>query len=77
MNAVAIASSITLTYLEIVELTGFRQPRRQLAELHRRGFNRAFLNVAGRVVLTRAHYESIEAQRNDRDDNRPQLRSVR
>lgn len=75
-------ASITLTAGELRQVTGGKKhPRRQLAELHARGFWRARLGVDGKVVLERAHYEavcagalpgSVEA----RDTSRPQLQAV-
>lgn len=45
---------------EIVTLTGYRQPARQLEELHRQGFYRARRRaMSGAVVLERAHYEAV------------------
>lgn len=39
---------------------GYRASGCQLAELHRRGFVRAYRSaVNGRVVLERAHYEAV------------------
>ena len=49
----------TFTHEELVSLTGFVQPSRQLAELHRRGFSRAYRNRLGRVILERAHYAAV------------------
>ena len=37
MNAVLERPSIVLSQVEIVAITGYRQPTRQLAELHSRG----------------------------------------
>lgn len=51
--------SLTLTPDEIRELTGYTQPVRQLAELHRRGFVRAYRNRLGQVTLERAHYDAV------------------
>lgn len=55
--------TLTLTADEIHELTGYRQPAAQLAELHRQGFYRARRNVLGAVVLERAHYDAVAAGR--------------
>lgn len=50
---------ICLDPAEIELLTGgLTQPRRQLTELHERGFWRARL-IRGRVILERAHYEAV------------------
>ena len=54
------ALSITLTAAELVELTGYRRPAEQLAELHRQGYYRARRSpVTGRVILGRAHHEAV------------------
>lgn len=52
---------LILTPDEIRELTGYTQPAKQLAELHRRGFVRAYRNRLGQVTLERAHFEAVEA----------------
>jgi hypothetical protein len=50
----------TLSPAEIVEICGYSQPSRQLAELKKRGFYRARRNpVTGAVILERPHYEAI------------------
>lgn len=51
--------SLVLSAQQIVELTGYKVPALQLEVLHRRGFYRACMGRNG-VVLTRAHFESIE-----------------
>lgn len=53
-------SSIKLTPEEIVDLTGYRVPTKQLALLHRRGFHRAYIGRDG-VVLERTHYEAVSS----------------
>lgn len=50
---------LTLTEAELEEVTGYRRPAEQLAELHRRGFSRAYRNRLGRVTLERAHYDAV------------------
>lgn len=53
-------SSVTLTEGELVQVAGgHTQPRRQLTELHKRGFWRARLGIHGRVVLERAHFDAV------------------
>jgi hypothetical protein len=53
-------ASLNLTEGELVQASGgHTQPRRQLTELHRRGFWRARLNMKGRVDLERTHYEAV------------------
>ena len=53
---------------EIEAMTGYKQPTRQLAILHERGFYRAWINASGAVVLEVPHYEAVSAGRahNDR-----------
>lgn len=50
---------LLLTAAELIDLTGYRSPAHQLAELQRRGFWRARRSAAGQVVLERAHYEAV------------------
>lgn len=52
-------STLLLSADEIVQLTGYKQPGAQLAELKAQGFHRARRNAAGHVVLERAHYDSV------------------
>lgn len=52
---------LTLSEAELFELTGYRRPSEQLAELHRRGFSRAYRNRLGRVTLERGHYDAVIA----------------
>jgi hypothetical protein len=54
---------ITLTSSEIERITGgYKQPGKQLAELHRLGFYRARRSkVTGGVILERAHYDAVAA----------------
>jgi hypothetical protein len=69
---------LTLTPDELQALTGYRQPVRQLAELHRQGFYRARRSVLGGVVLERAHYDAVSAGREAQAPaNQPQLRPPR
>jgi len=55
-------ASITLTENELVALTGYAKPGKQLSVLHQRGFTRAFVGKAG-LVLERSHYEAISTGR--------------
>lgn len=49
-----------LTENEIVSLTGYRIPSKQLEELHSQGFYRARINkVSGRIILERESYEAV------------------
>lgn len=50
--------TIILNQDEIVALTGFRVPTRQLERLRADGFYRARIGRAG-VVLERSHYEAV------------------
>lgn len=50
--------SICLTTDELIALTGYHQPARQVAELRGQGFWRA-RHKDGRVILERAHYEAV------------------
>ena len=50
--------SVTLDPEEIVRLTGYEQPCKQLEVLQKRGFSRAYINRRG-VVLERAHFEAV------------------
>lgn len=70
--------TLRLTPEEIVALTGYAHSRKQLEELRRRGFWRAGMDRAGKVLLTRAHYEAVEAgaQPPAGEGYTPQLRSA-
>lgn len=57
------ASSVLLNDDEIAAITRYRQPSKQLAELHRQGFYRARMGRVGGVVLERAHFEAVCAGR--------------
>lgn len=53
-------NGIRLTEVELVELTDYHQPAKQLEVLREQGFWRARRSLAtGRVVLERAHYEAV------------------
>lgn len=75
-------SDIRLTPAEIQEIAGgLTQQRRQLTELHARGFWRARLGRDGQVVLERAHYLAVCAGAlppgvEQRDTVRPELHPV-
>ena len=43
--------TIILNSDELEGVTGYRTPKRQLAELHRQGFYRARIAVTGNVIL--------------------------
>lgn len=68
---------LILTPDEIRELTGYAQPAKQLAELHRQGFYRARRNVLGAVVLERGHYDVVVAGRDAAPTTQPKLRPPR
>lgn len=56
----AATHDLTLSEAQLREVTGYRQPYKQLAELQRRGFHRARLSkVTGKVILERAHYDAV------------------
>ena len=51
---------ITLSPAEMVAITGYELPCKQLGVLHKRGFHRAYIpKGGGGVVLERAHYEAV------------------
>lgn len=51
---------IILSSAEIRQLTGYKRPGDQLAELRRQGFLRARRSrVTGEVILERAHYDAV------------------
>lgn len=53
-------TTITLSEDEIRAVTGYVQPASQLAELLRRGFDRARRSSrTGMVILERAHYDAV------------------
>lgn len=52
------AMMVILSRGELMALTGYGQPAKQLATLKARGFYRAFIGRHG-VVLERAHYETV------------------
>lgn len=53
------APPLVLSNPELVEITRYKRPGEQLAELHRRGFHRARRARDGAVVLERAHFEAV------------------
>lgn len=53
------AVSLTLDRAELLLLTDYMQPAKQLAELLRQGFYRARIGRAGAVILERAHFEAV------------------
>jgi hypothetical protein len=70
-----VKTSLCLSHDELVDLTSYEQPSRILAELHRRGFHRAWRNRLGEVVLERAHYDAVCAGATQAA--RPQVRLIR
>lgn len=68
-------TSLILSPDELEDLTGYKQPARVLAELHRRGFHRAWINRYNDVVLERAHYDAVCAGATQAA--RPQVRLIR
>lgn len=72
LTAGEVARQLTLTDAELREITGgYKRPADQLAFLRARGFERATLH-RGRVLLTRAHFEAVEAGR--REPERPKVK---
>lgn len=70
-------ASITLSERELVDLTGYRQPSKQLAELLRRGFWRAYRNRLGDVILERSHFQAVtRGESAPAAPRRPQLRAA-
>jgi len=52
--------SILMTDQELVELTGYQWPSKQLASLKKQGFFRARINErTGGVLLERDHYQAV------------------
>lgn len=52
-------SGLIVSNEDIEAMTGYVNATKQLQVLHNRGFHRAFINRAGRVVLERSHYEAV------------------
>jgi len=50
--------AITMSQDELLAITGYRTPTKQLNILHARGFVRAYVGRHG-VVLERAHYDAV------------------
>ena len=52
---------LLLSAEELQALTGrsSKRPASQLGLLHKRGFHRAHINLGGRLVLERAHYDAV------------------
>lgn len=51
---------MNLTTEEVEEITGYKRPLDQLAELHRQGFYRGRRSpTTGRIILERAHYLAV------------------
>lgn len=66
-------TSVTLSREELKALTGYEQPSKQLAELHRRGFARAYIGRQG-LVLERAHFEAV--CRGETEKKKPVIRPI-
>lgn len=52
------SGKITLSKAELIAITSYELPCKQLAELHAQGFHRARIGREG-VILERAHYEAV------------------
>lgn len=64
---------IVLSEDELKRLTGYTQPARVLAELRLQGYHRARRSpTTGRVILERAHYDSV-CQGRDKPTDTPKL----
>ena len=48
-----------LSEAEIIGLTDYEQPAKQISVLHSRGFARAWIGRHGRVILERTHYDAV------------------
>lgn len=68
------SESIVLTPDELMTLTGYKMAARQLVELHRAGFHRARIGMAGKVILERSHYQAICAGQQQRE--KPRMRPL-
>lgn len=65
---------LVLTADELFELTGYKRPGDQVAELLRQGFTRARRSpTTGDAILERAHYEAVCAGRRAAQE-RPRVR---
>jgi hypothetical protein len=53
--------ALVLSADELVALTGYKQPAKQLRKLHELGFVRSWINAAGALILPRVHYEAVKA----------------
>lgn len=51
--------SLCLSPEELFQITGYKMPSCQLAELRKQGFHRARRNALGAVVLERDHYSAV------------------
>lgn len=73
------AADLLLSIDELIVLTGYKQPAAQLKNLKDQGFHRARRNAIGHVVLERAHYEAVCAERivTVAANDQPLLRSQR
>jgi hypothetical protein len=58
--------NIILTREELIAITGYEQPCKQLQTLKARGFYRAYIARKGGVVLERTHYESVTRGNDDK-----------
>ena len=56
-----LALPLTLSQSEVQQITGYKIASKQLQELRRRGFWRAYQNRSGKVVIERAHFQAIAA----------------
>lgn len=75
MTEQLVVDVLVLSEGELVKLTGYHQPSKQLAELHRLGFTRARRGRLGNVILERVHYEAV--CRGLTQPSRPQVKPPR
>lgn len=68
---------LRLSDAELIEITEYEQPQKQLEVLHGRGFWRATIGRHGRVVLERAHYEAVCRNETGPPVRQPRLRTPR
>lgn len=77
LTAKEAAPTVVLSPEEVQRAAGgYKQAAKQLAELHRRGFYRAWISkVTGQVVLERPHYDAVSAGTERPQQSRPKVRA--
>lgn len=72
------APALILAEEEIQAITGYKQAKHQIPELHRQGFFRARQSRStGAVILERAHYEAVCSGRIAANESRVKEPTVR